>query len=144
MKSGILPFILFTIVGCAAQESLKKEGALVTIGIVNHTENYVNYASINGVGGGNMLRQGAGTADVCCVNIPKLWYPGMKALVRWDMPDGTEHVFKEKTIEIEKYDRPGSVYIHFFPNDEVRIVVTGIAGFSQRHPIAPPVKPMSL
>jgi hypothetical protein len=65
----------------------------------------------------------------------------MKVRVRWDMPIGHTHNVKEKIVEVEKYERPGSVYLHFFPNDEVRVVVTSIAGFSSEHPIPPPVKP---
>jgi hypothetical protein len=63
--------------------------------------------------------------------------------VRWDMPEGHTHIYKEKVVEVEKYDRPGSIYLHFFPNDEVRVVVSNAAGYSQKHPIAPPVKPTS-
>jgi hypothetical protein len=54
------------------------------------------------------------------------------------MPKGVVDVWKEKIVEIEKYDRPGSIYLHFFPNDEVRVVVSNAAGYSSKHPIAPP------
>ena len=47
----------------------------------------------------------------------------MKVLVRWNMPVGIQDVIKEKVVEVEKYDRPGSIYIHFFPDDEVRVIV---------------------
>ena len=90
-----------------------------------------------------MAGWGAGVASVCCTSIPRVWYPGMKVRVRWDMPIGHTHNIKEKIVEVEKYERPGSVYLHFFPNDEVRVVITSIAGFSSEHPIPPPVKPAS-
>lgn len=88
-----------------------------------------------------MSAWGAGTANICCTSIPRVWYPGMKVRVRWDMPNGHTHNVKEKIVEVEKYERPGSVYLHFFPNDEIRLVVTSIVGFSSKHPIPPPVKP---
>ncbi|MBS1161667.1 MAG: hypothetical protein H6R15_4086 [Proteobacteria bacterium] len=88
-----------------------------------------------------MTRWGAGGANICCATIPRVWYPGMKVSVRWDMPDGHTHNVKEKIVDVEKYDKPGSVYIHFFPNEEIRVIVTSIAGWSQEHPIPPPVKP---
>jgi len=84
---------------------------------------------------------GAGIANICCTSIPQVWYPGMKVLVRWNMPVGIADVIKEKIVEVEKYDEPGSIYLHFFPNDEVRVVVSIFMGASQSHPIPPPVKP---
>ena len=113
------------------------------VGVVNHTGNYIYSASVNGTGGGNMAAWGAGVASVCCTSIPRVWYPGMKVRVRWDMPIGHAHNIKEKIVEVEKYERPGSVYLHFFPNDEVRVVVTSIGGPHPEHPIPPPVKPAS-
>jgi hypothetical protein len=78
---------------------------------------------------------------MCCTSIPRVWYPGMKVRVRWNMPNGRQDVIKEKVVEVEKYERPGSVYLHVFPNDEIRVIVTNIGGPSSKHPIPPPVKP---
>ena len=113
------------------------------VGVVNHTGNYIYSASVNGAGGGNMSAWGAGVASVCCASIPMVWYPGMKVRVRWNMPIGPQHVIKEKIVEVEKYDEPGDIYLHFFPNDEIRVIVTNIGGPSKKHPIPPPVKPAS-
>lgn len=115
--------------------------ATAQVGIVNHTGNYIYSASVDGAGGGNMNAWGAGVASVCCTSIPRVWRPGMKVLVRWNMPIGRQDVIKEKIVEVEKYERPGSIYLHFFPNDEVRVIVTNIGGPSTEHPIPPPVKP---
>ncbi|GJI97349.1 hypothetical protein RugamoR57_40670 [Duganella caerulea] len=59
----------------------------------------------------------------------------MKVLVRWDMPEGHQHIVKEKIVEVEKYEETGSIYMHFFPNDEVRVVVSRFAPSSSEHPI---------
>lgn len=59
----------------------------------------------------------------------------MDVLVRWDMPEGAKHVVKEKVVDVEKYEQPGSIYLHFFPNDEVRVIVTGFPSFGPNHPI---------
>lgn len=88
-----------------------------------------------------MSAWGAGGANICCTSIPRVWYPGMRVLVQWNMPDGIKDVIKEKIVEVEKYDEPGSIYLHFFPNDEVRVVISNAAGWSSSHPIPPPVKP---
>ena len=65
----------------------------------------------------------------------------MQVLVSWDMPEGHTHIVKEKTVEIEKYDETGSIYMHFFPNDEVRVVVSPVGPLNPKHPIPPSVKP---
>lgn len=112
------------------------------VGIVNHTGNYIYSASVNGAGGGNMSAWSAGVASVCCASIPMVWRPGLKARVRWNMPIGTKDVIKEKIVEVEKYDRPGSIYLHFFPNDEVRVIVVSKLGpHHPNYPIPLPVKP---
>ncbi len=78
---------------------------------------------------------GVGGAEICCASIPRVWYPGMKVLVRWDMPVGHEHIVKTKIVEVEKYETTGSIFMHFFPNDEVRVVVSPFEPSSSEHPI---------
>ena len=105
------------------------------IGIVNHTGNFIYSASVNDAGGANMSAWGVGGADVCCISLPRAWYSGMKVSVRWNMPVGVKSVIKEKIVEVEKYERPGSVYMHFFPDDEVRVIVSGVGPRSPDYPI---------
>ena len=130
------------LVGCSTPPREDDSSYGASIGIVNHTAKYIDSASVNEAGGANMGAWGAGAANVCCATVPDKWYPGMKALVRWDIPEGSKHIFKEKLVEVEKYDEPGgSIYIHIFPNDEVRVVISRYAGWSLMHPIPAPVKP---
>ena len=126
--------------GCALKARQVEEAgpsptATAQVGIVNHTGKYIYSASVDGAGGGNMARWGAGGANICCTSIPRVWHPGMNVLVRWNMPEGHTDVIKEKMVEIEKYDRPGDIYMHFFENDEVRVVVSNDAGYGKDHPI---------
>lgn len=130
--------------GCALLAKEESTAVGAQIGIVNHTGHYIYSASINGAGGGNMAAWGAGGPEICCTSIPGAWYSGIKVRVRWNMPEGVQDVIKEKVVEVERYDEPGSIYMHFFPNDEVRVVVSNIAGFGAKHPIAPPVRPAPL
>lgn len=113
-----------------------------SVGIVNHTSKYIHSATVDGAGGANMAPWGAGIGDVCCTTLPTKWYPGMKVLVRWNMPEGIKDVYKEKMVEVEKYDEPATIYMHFFPNDEVRVVVSRAYGGSPMHPIKAPEKPV--
>ncbi|MBW3508138.1 DUF3304 domain-containing protein [Janthinobacterium sp. NKUCC06_STL] len=126
--------------GCALKaRQLEEAGpsptATAQVGIVNHTGKYIYSASVDGAGGGNMDKWGAGGANICCTSIPRVWHSGMNVLVRWDMPEGHTHIVKEKVVEIERYDRPGDIYMHFFENDEVRVVVSNDAGYGKDHPI---------
>ncbi len=142
MKWLIYLICTLFITSCAAQQTKEEDAtAGAQVGIVNHTGKYIYSASVDGVGGGNMERWGAGGADICCADIPKVWRPGMKVLVRWDMPEGHTHIVKEKTVEIEKYDETGSIYMHFFPNNEVRVIVSIYPGYSSAHPIRHSGKP---
>lgn len=134
--------LALALAGCASEpqrSAPKKASAMV--GVVNHTDHYIYSASVEGAGGGNMDEFGAGGASICCARIPAVWSPGMKVTVRWDMPIGTQHVVKEKVVEVEKYDEPGSIYIHVFDNDVIRVVVSTDPGYSRYHPIPAPVKP---
>ncbi|ATD62708.1 hypothetical protein CNX70_23120 [Janthinobacterium svalbardensis] len=130
---------------CLKARQLAEAGPRTTataqVGIVNHTGKYIYSASVDGAGGANMARWGAGGAEICCASIPRVWYPGMKVLVRWNMPEGHTNVIKEKMVEVEKYDRPGDIYMHFFEDDEVRVVVSNVDGDSKNHPILHSGKP---
>lgn len=124
-------------------ESLSPATDSAQVGIVNHTGNYIYSASVNGAGGGNMDAWSAGVASVCCTSISRVWHSGMKVRVRWNMPIGRQDVIKEKIVEVEKYEESGDIYLHFFPNDEIRVVVTNVGPRNPNHPIKPPVKPAS-
>lgn len=126
---------------CVAQEVKQSESAPARVGIVNHTGNFIYSATVDGSGGGTMSAWGAGIANICCASIPRVWYPGMKVRIEWDMPEGRKHVIKEKVVEVEKYDELGSIYIHIFPNDEVRVVVSRYPGYGSAHPIPRPRNP---
>lgn len=127
--------------GCSTLAKPESPYVPAQVGIVNHTGKYIYSATVDGSGGGNMSAWGAGVADICCTTIPRVWHPGMKVLVRWNMPEGVRDVIKEKVVEVEKYDEPGSIYMHFFPDGEVRVVVSWVGPANPRYPIPRPIKP---
>jgi hypothetical protein len=135
----LLPIaIVLGIWGCATRGTYAQQPsdrATAQVGIANHTGDFIYSASVDGAGGGSMSRWGAGMANICCTSIPYVWYPRMKVLVRWDMPQGHQHIVKEKIVEVERYSEPGSIYMHFFPNDEVRVVVSRVGPGNSAHPI---------
>jgi hypothetical protein len=134
----------FLVLGACAQVPLEpkpspeNETYKAGIGIVNHTDRYIYGAAVNGAYGGHSHKLSAGIANFCCVNLPEKWHPGLAVKVDWDMPEGTTHIHKSKMVDVEKYDEPSDVYLHFFPDDMIRVVVTKWVGASPNHPIAPP------
>jgi len=150
MKLFLRLFLILHLAACAPllnkdrpqQEESGTYGAQV--GIVNHTERYIYSTHVGDGGGGHADAYSNGVANICCVTVPDKWRPGLSLKVNWDMPINGIHTYKEKTVDVERYDEPGSVYLHFFPGDQVRIVVTRWVGGSPEHPIPRAVKPASL
>jgi hypothetical protein len=71
--------------------------------------------------------------------VPLKWRPGLKVKVHWNTyaRGATEPTRHEKTTTILPYDRVGSVYVHFFPGDQVRVAVSAYYGVGHPlHPIA--------
>ncbi len=78
--------------------------------------------------------------------VPRTWTPGMKVKVRWNRPIKGEDHWIEKTTAILPYTEVGDLFTHFFPNDEVRVVVANPGPMSSKHPIlhdavVPPPEP---
>ena len=78
--------------------------------------------------------------------VPDTWTPGMKVKVRWNRPIKGEDNWIEKTTSILPYDKPAMLTVHFFPNDEVRLVVSNYYSESPHHPLpqsmtVPPPEP---
>ena len=67
--------------------------------------------------------------------VPVTWTPGMKVKVRWNRPIMGEDNWIEKTTTIPRYEEVGMLIVHFFPNDEVRVVVSNYYPESRYHPI---------
>lgn len=141
MKILVVLWIALTLSACAVTQQDEDDSYSAKIGIVNHTNQYIYATHVGDAGGGHSPRYSAGVANVCCVTLPVKWRSGLRFIVQWDMPEGTTHVWKEREVAVEEYVKPGSLYLHFFPNDEVRIVVTNWAGGAPGHPIPKPVSP---
>ena len=68
--------------------------------------------------------------------LPSKWQSGMKVKVRWNRPIKGEDFWIEKFTTIKRYEKAGTLYVHFFQNDEVRVVSSPLAGAqSPQHPI---------
>lgn len=135
--------LALVLIGCATPrvEDDRPKMVSASVGIVNHTDKFVYAAGVNGAGGGTMSEYGAGHAGICCAMIPEKWYPGLTATVRVTFAVGRKLTGLSKVVEVEPYDEAASIYIHLFPNDVVRVVVSDYGGSSTKHPIPAPKKP---
>lgn len=119
---------------------------------VNHTDVAIIEVSPNGGRGGILVINAHGmSGDICCITIPSTWKPGLTTTIAWQddskvkkdangkdvLNDGVPVLIpsprKSKVVEIPRYDDPGNFWIHFFPNDEVKIVVSNYGPGHPKH-----------
>ena len=93
---------------------------------------------------------------MCCVVIPQHWHPGLKATIKWQM-DGDwvrdsqgvpiiengknvliQGPWKQKIVDIPEYKERGDFMINFFPNDEVKVLVTNVGPGHPNYPYPVP------
>ena len=68
----------------------------------------------------------SGGAKNCCVSLPQVWKPGMKLLLEWQEGD-FERTYPErysKELEIPRYEQPADLYVVFYPQHDVELVVS--------------------
>ena len=97
----------------------------------NHTTDQSLYVfTVNDGMGPNLDPQRGGGAFSCCASIPKTWKPGTKVKVWWIYQGGTAVLPPEPpphTAEVElppyKVTDIGSVQVHFYPDQKIRVLV---------------------
>ena len=78
------------------------------------------------VGGAIDYMLATGGEKGCCISLPTTWKPGMKVRVQWQESD-REKTYPEKytrDLEIPRYDTPADLYVVFYPEHEVEVVVS--------------------
>ncbi|TFW33606.1 DUF3304 domain-containing protein [Massilia horti] len=146
---------LAVIGACAVGALINKDKAEyigVNIGSDHHMgEDYSVYQFfIDGNYGGNIDRGGGGGGMVCCIGIPEKWREGLFVDVRWEVfhwLDGgakrpltsqdveSAGIYRAAKVPVEKYSKPGDLWVHFFPNGRVRVVVSNSGSEHPAHPV---------
>jgi hypothetical protein len=130
-------FLALVSVGCVVQSSA---GAMNLVGI-NYTDQYVALYTVNGYAGANILPYGGGGGGVCCISVPREWKPGMTVTVNWTSKRNADPIpWKTRVVEVPQY-RPedmGHFAVHFFPGDEVRVLVTMLYPHHPDYPFGSP------
>jgi hypothetical protein len=147
-------FAAIALTGCAGIHAAGREDQFTAVGItgVQHIGPDFNISDfyVDGYPGSNVGRGGGGGSHMCCVNLPNQWRQGLAVEVRWAVGNWSKENrqeivagnYKSITFErykamvpLEKYDKPGQVYVHFFPEGKVRVVSSYPDSESPLHPV---------
>ncbi|MFC7420941.1 DUF3304 domain-containing protein [Iodobacter arcticus] len=79
------------------------------------------------VAGGIVVPLAAGGAKSCCVNLPKVWRPGIKIKVEWQEADKEirPEIYRQ-TLELPRYQKPGDVYLVFYPEHQLEVLASPV------------------
>ena len=93
---------------------------------VKYTAYDLSKASSQAIGGAIVEMLGTGGEKGCCVALPRTWRPGMKVRVVWGEADRERTYPEEYTrdLEIPRYEQPADLYVVFYPDHEVELVVS--------------------
>jgi hypothetical protein len=145
----LIPVALLS--GCFEE---RKEG--VSYVGVNHSDEDVADVTINGSGGIMAAYPHGTSGDVCCVTVPAKWKPGLSVTIAWEdggrwlLDDQGKEVIrkgktvlvrgqrKTKVVSVPQYAAPETLWIHFFPNDEVKLAMSKYGPGHALHPLANP------
>lgn len=129
-------FVAFLLSACG------EETVAVSYSGINQTDKSIVSIIVNGDGGVLDAPAHGGGGQVCCVLIPKKWRPGLKATINWQeggtfqrgedggvlkangIPVVIEGAWKERTVEVPRYEAIGELYIVFNPHDEIKVAVS--------------------
>ncbi len=116
----------FCLNACSFQE---EQVGLSIVGYNHTTDRSIDHFSVNGnMGAGPGPRSGGGGFS-CCVNLPKVWHPGIKVKIEWEYQGGDilpppppDQVVE---IEVPKYgpEDLSRFAVHFFPDHKVKVLV---------------------
>lgn len=152
---GIRVFFLFLMIvfaaGYLAVISYVKASAhspASVIGVHHLGPDYlINRFYINKKIGDSVGEGGGGGSHVCCVSLANNPTPRVSVDIRWKVHhiirSSAQDAAEAKEVEgiyqaqvpIEPYAEPGDVYVHFFPNGRVRVVVSSVTSDGENHPI---------
>jgi hypothetical protein len=111
--------------------SFKEETVGLSIVSYNHTtDRSITRLSVDGNMGIGTRPESGGGKFTCCVQMPKVWRPGLKVKIAWGYQGGTElpppPPDQEVVVEVPKYgpNDLGLFAVHFYPDHKVMVLVT--------------------
>jgi len=136
--------VLLAALGCSATDD-KVPANLVGY---NHTSLNIDDFTVDGYGVAS-VRPHTNSGFVCCVSVPRRWREGLTVKVKWSEGDmrasAHEYVSHEKVVVVPKYnedDTGGQFAVHFFPGEDIKVLVTRYLPGHARYPYPSPSKTM--
>ena len=162
--SGILLGI-FLLAGCSQlkAEAQTQSGGSGTIEAINHTKWAINYFSVNGQSGIDIIGPFDGGGG-CCYGVPAVWKPGMMVRIDWEtgrgdtdgfpgFGDDAKYLVWEKKMKAENRQHSKTVplpdftgqetcgiTVHFLPCDDVKVTTSCFTYGSPSYPIKLPLE----
>jgi len=132
-------FLSFSVAACG-KDTMKTS---VSLTAYNHTEHGVgSYRVILEDGasaGAGYLDPGAGGGGrTCCLSIPSVWKPGMKATVVMNTIKDGKDISVEKTVPVPQYsqDDAGMFVVHFLHDGSYKVFVTKYSLGHRKYPLS--------
>jgi hypothetical protein len=127
-------FFLIILCGCG------NDNASVELSGINYTDKNITGYSVNGYYAGNIHANSGGGSFFCCVLLPRNWRNDLTVNVEWNEEGVEEKKMKSLCVPVPKYEKSdiGFFAIHFYPNGEVKVLVTTKTFRYPGYPYPPP------
>lgn len=132
-------FLSFSNIACS-KESMKTS---VSLTAYNHTENgvgsyIVTLADGTSVEAGYLAPGEGGGGETCCLSIPSVWKPGMKATISMQILKNGKPIRVEKTVSVPRYNSSdaGRFVVHFLHDGSLKVFVTKYSLGHRKYPLS--------
>ncbi|MCC7697887.1 DUF3304 domain-containing protein [Janthinobacterium sp. EB271-G4-7A] len=132
-------FMAFSNIACS-KESMKTS---VSLTAYNHTESgvgsyIVTLADGTSVEAGYLAPGEGGGGETCCLSIPSVWKPGMKATISMQILKNGKPIRVEKTVSVPRYNSSdaGRFVVHFLHDGSLKVFVTKYSLGHRKYPLS--------
>ena len=125
LKLGIP--LLFALLTACDSGSAKEDMVPVSLTGIDHLADHLSVQDfwVNSTSG---FQAGTGGTVVCCVSLPRKWRPDLTVVVGWSITNWRDCGWEEyeRRIPVDRYEKVGSLYVHFMADGVVRAVSSNI------------------
>lgn len=132
-------FMAFSNIACS-KESMKTS---VSLTAYNHTESgvgsyIVTLAYGTSVEAGYLAPGEGGGGETCCLSIPSVWKPGMKATISMQILKNGKPIRVEKIVSVPRYNSSdaGRFVVHFLHDGSLKVFVTKYSLGHRKYPLS--------
>ena len=152
MKNALSLLIAFclclSIAYAEDRKVLAPEAQKTYVGIVNRTDKQVDAMSLEAYETERCCtpiswhqRMAVYVSDgipmACCTVLPDRWSDDMRLRIRWRIKGDPPQKYRESIVPVEKSTGRGTLYVHFFLDGKIRVVVSRFNPADEQHPISP-------